>query len=462
MPTETAPQPGKDATGVWVTFHESPLAVKAVLAGIVINRIGGFLNIFLVLFLTAQGYSAAQAATSLGVYGGGFVVGVLAGGALSDRLGARNSTVISMVSTAALTASLLYLSSYPLILGAAALLGAIGQIYRPASAALLAELTPESRQVMVFAMYRFGLNLGSMAAPLIGYGLYNLGSQSYDLLFWGEALIALGYAVLAQFALPAKAAQRAAADARDGGTGPAGDGAVPARGGYLGVLADRRYVLYLFGSMFNGIVYVQYLSTLPLDVTAAGVAIFWYTLAVSLNGFIVIAFELPLTKLSQHWPTRFTVAFAYGMIGVGVAFYSLPLGPAVILGATLIWTIGEIVGAPTVWAYPGKAGPTHLRSHYIGSFQFMYALGAAIGPMVGVALFVQVGHRVWPIMAVAGLIAAVLGAAAVHRPAGPAEPAGAAEPARATEPAMAAEPAGEPLAAKPVQPAPVTANAADD
>jgi MFS family permease len=360
-----------------------------------------------VLFLISEGYSAAQAATALGVYGAGFVVGVLAGGALSGRLGARNATVISMTTSAVLTASLLYLPNYASILCAVALVGAIGQIYRPASAALLADLTPPARQVMVFAMYRFGLNLGTTAAPLIGFALYNLDHQDYDLLFWGEALIALGYAVLAQFALPGRTAP--ADEPADGEPG-----ATAARGGYLAVLKDRRYSVYLLGSLFNGIVYMQYLSTLPLDVKAAGVEIFWYTLAVSLNGFIVIAFELPLTKLSQHWPTRLTVGLAYGLIGVGVAFYGLPLGPAVIISATLIWTIGEIIGAPTVWAYPGMAGPPRLRSHYIGSFQFMYALGAAIGPVIGGALFVQIGHRVWPVMAVAGLIAAALGAYAVR------------------------------------------------
>ena len=46
--------------GPWTTFTESPPAVKAVLAGVVINRLGAFLSIFLVLYLTARGYSAAH------------------------------------------------------------------------------------------------------------------------------------------------------------------------------------------------------------------------------------------------------------------------------------------------------------------------------------------------------------------------------------------------------------------
>jgi MFS family permease len=413
MTTEIKPE--QNAAGIWVTFRESPLAVKAVLGGVFVNKVGGFLNIFLVLFMASQGYTADQAATTLGVYGAGAVVGVLVGGALSDRLGARNATVISMGSSAVLIASLLYLPNYGLLLGAVALVGAVSQIYRPASAALLSELTPAGRQVMTFAMYRFGLNLGTTAAPLIGYALYNLNNKDYDLLFWGEALVALAYAALAMVALPAKARRPAASTAAS--VDDTDDTDEP-KDSYLAVLRDRRYTLFLIAMFFNGIVYIQYLSTLPLDVSASHVELFWYTAAVSVNGLAVILFELPVTKITQHWPMRLSVGLAFGFVGLGVAFYGLPLGPAVIIAGTLLWTLGEISGGPAVFAYPGMAGPPQLRSRYIGSFQFMYALGNAIGPVVGGALFVRLGHDVWPVLGAGSLIAAILGVSAIRtRPA---------------------------------------------
>jgi predicted MFS family arabinose efflux permease len=83
------------SAGIWTTFSESPLAVKAIFGGVFINRVGGFLNIFLVLFLISKGHSASAAALALGVYGAGGVLGVLIGGMLADRLGARNATVRS-------------------------------------------------------------------------------------------------------------------------------------------------------------------------------------------------------------------------------------------------------------------------------------------------------------------------------------------------------------------------------
>lgn len=399
-----AERPG--SVGVWQTFAESPVAVKAIFGGVFVNRAGGFLNIFLVLYLTSKGHSPTQAAFALGCYGFGGVAGVLVGGMLADRLGARNATVVSMSSSAILIVSLLYLPSYRLLLVAVAVVGLVSQIFRPASATLLSQLTADDRQLMIFAIYRFGLNIGATAAPLLGYALYKLDHQHYTLLFWGEALFALIYAGLALLTLPRRTLPRAGSD-------PAG---TEQRVGYLAVLRDRRYLMFLIAVLFGAAVYVQYLSTLPLDVKAEHIPILWYTVVVALNGACVILLELPLTKLSQHWPVRLTCCLAFGFVGLGVLCYGLPLGPAVLVAGTLIWTLGEIVGSPALFAYPALAAPPQLRGRYIGSFQFMFGLGSALGPMIGGALFVHFGHRVWPVIVLASLVATVLTVSSVRTP----------------------------------------------
>jgi MFS family permease len=397
--------------GIWATFRETPLAAKTVLVGVLLNRLSGFLNIFLVLYLTSRGASTGQAVLAVGVYGGGGIVGSLVGGELADRLGARTATVISMGGASVLTASLLFLPSYVLVLAAVALVGVGAQLFRPASATLLSELTSEGHQVMVFAMYRFGLNLGAMGAPLIGFGLYYLGHQQYVLLFLGEALIAMAYAVLAWLLLPGRTSQRAA---------PIAEATTrPAAGGYVAVLRDRRYALFLVAMFFHSAVYVQYLSTLPLTVHATGLKVFWYTLAVSLNGFIVIAFELLMTKVTQGWPRRVPIALMFVLLGVGIAIYGLPMAPVVIIAGTVVWSLGEIIGGPTAFAYPAIAGPARLKGRYIGSFQFMFGLGTAVGPLVGGWLFIQIGQAVWPVLAIGPLVATVSALIAVRSPSAP-------------------------------------------
>jgi MFS family permease len=404
--TETPSQP--QTAGIWQTFNESPMAAKAIFAGAFVNRLGAFLSIFLVLFVASKGHSAAAAAATLGAYGIGGVIGTLIGGFSADRLGARISTVFSMSASAVLTVSLLYLPNYAVLFAVTALLGLVSQIFRPASATLLSELTPESRQVMIFAMYRFAVNMGTTASPLLGFLLYNLGHKHYTLLFWGEGLVAVIYGTLALYALPRRDRTPAETDA---------SGAKVKTDSYLDVLRDRRYVLFLVAAFFNTMVYMQYLSTLPLDIEKQGVALLWYTVAVALNGAIVIAFELPLTKISQHWPLKISIGSAFLLVGFGMASYGLPMGPAVVVFGTLIWTTGEIVGAPALFAYPAMAGPTRLKGRYIGSFQFVFASGSALGPVVGGLLFTALGHKVWPVVALGSFIGAAFVALSVRQPA---------------------------------------------
>ncbi len=408
MSSDTQPQ----SAGIWQTFSESPLAAKAIFAGAFVNRLGAFLSIFLVLFVASQGHSAAASAATLGAYGVGGVLGSLIGGVLADRLGARTATLFSMACSAVLTVSLLYLPNYGVLFAVTAVLGLVSQIFRPASATLLSELTPESRQVMVFAMYRFAVNVGTTASPLLGYALYAAGHHHYTLLFWGEGLVAVVYGMLALYALPRKERTPREAGAVDDKPSDS----------LMDVLRDRRYVVFLLAAFFNTVVYMQYLSTLPLDIEARHVALVWYTVAVALNGAIVIACELPLTKISQHWPLKLSIGSAYLLVGLGMASYGLPLGPIVIVVGTLIWTTGEIVGAPAMFAYPAIAGPARLKGRYIGTFQFMFAAGSAIGPVIGGLLFTVLGHRVWPVVSVGSFIAALFVVAAVRQPAKDAEP----------------------------------------
>jgi MFS family permease len=457
----SASGPGDDA-GILLTWRESPPAARALLAGIFVNRLGAFIQIFLVLFLTTRGFSTVQAGAALAVFTTGAVVGVIVGGALTDRLGPRRTILLSMSGGAVLVLSILYLRSYPLLLGSVFLVGLVGGAYRPAASALLSELTPRHRQVMIFAMYRLAYNLGSTPAPLIGAALVTV---SYDLLFWGEAAAALGYAAVAAVALPKR--RRVAA-----GDEPA-EAAAGGRGGYLAVLADRRYVLFLLALVINAIVYVQYLSTLPVAMRAAGLSTGWFSLMVALNGTVVITCELLVTKVVQRWPMRIVVAVGFVLLGGGMACYALPLGLAAFVVGTLVWSLAEIVAGPTIFAYPAVASPDRLRGRYLGAANAMFGIGSAAGAVLGLAVWDRVGEAVWWLCAAVCLIGLLAAWSGMRSAAGaPAEPAAVppppaepvAVPPPPAEPVAVPPPPAEPVAVppSPAEPAPATDRGARD
>lgn len=391
-----------DDAGILATLRAAPPPVRALLVGVLVNRLGTFFQMYLVLFLTARGFSPVQAGLALGGYGAGTVVGLIAGGAVADRLGPRLATLISMVSTAGLLLALLHLHHYPALLVTVVLVGAATQLFRPAASAMLATLTRKNRQVMIFAAYRLVQNVGATTAPLVGAALI---AVSYNVLFYVEAAMAAVFAVVAAFALPRRAARTSS------------PGTADEPSGYAAVLADRRFLLFLAALFINVVVYIQYVAVLPLAMRAAGFATGWYSVMLALNGFVVITCELLVTKFAQRRPARLVALIGFLLLAAGHAVYSLEWGIEVFVAGTLIWSLAEIIGGPTMFAYPALVAPTGLLGRYQGAAQATFGLGTVLGPIVGVAVWHRLGPAVWGLSALACLVG--LGAAWLGMRAGP-------------------------------------------
>ena len=401
-----APAGGSAHAGVLATWRETSSQAKALLAGVFVNKLAGFIQIFLVLFLTSRGFSSGQAGLALGLYGAGAVVGTFIGGSLSDRLSARTATITSMLGSALLIVSIIYLDQYLLLLLAVLLVSAVGQLYRPAAQSLITELTPANRLVMVTAMYRLCLNLGTTVAPLIGVALV---SVSYDLLFWGEALAALVYCLIALRFLPRGGARPEPAAGADAAEETAEPTERKSRSGYLALLQDWRYVTFLAAFLLLCTVYVQYTAVLPLAIIDAGLSTWWYGAVITINGAIVVSCEVVATRFVQTWPLRLTQMSGYALLACGYGIYAIELVPVLLVIGTLVWTLSEIIGAPTIWAYPGMVAPARLRGRYFGAMQSMYGLGSTVGPIAGILLYQHVGQRFFLWAAGVMVLATVIG-----------------------------------------------------
>ena len=367
--------------GVLATFRQTPPAIKAILAGVFVGRLAGFLVIFLVVFLTERGFTTGQAGFALGLYGAGAVAGSFVGGWATDRLSARSATAISMLGSPVLLIAILYVKAFPLIVVSVFLVGAVGQLYRPAAQYLITELTPPSQLVMVTAMQRLALNLGTTVTPLIGTALLTV---SYDLLFWAEAIASVAYGLIALKALPPKMKPT-----------PGETPVVQPSAGYLAVMSDWRYLFFLASVFLVAVVYAQYTAALPLAIVSAGLSLWWYSAVVSLNAFIVATCEVLATRWVQTWPMRLTALSGWGFVALGYTVHAFGITPALLILGTILWTASEITGAPTTFAYPGMVAPVHLRGRYIGAMQTVFGLATAIGPVAGIALWAAVGNAVF-------------------------------------------------------------------
>jgi MFS family permease len=386
--------------GVVKTLRATPRPVRYLLAGVVVNQLGAFLQTFVVLYLTAaHGYPVDRAGVVLTGYSAGAVFGTLLGGELTQRIGPRN-TITGGMTVAALALAAVPLLAGPgrfgLLLVAVVLAGLATQSYRPAAAVLLAELMPAGARVMAFSMMRIGLNIGAALAPLIAAGLILL---DWDLLFWLDAATALAYAVVARTLLPRTPAVRADDDE------PA-----PAPAVYRVLLRDVRFLLFLLSTLLAALIYVQYTVALPLKIVAAGQPTALYSVVLTISSAVLVLCELKVTAYVGTWRPYLAGALGTLVMGLGVAGYGLGGNAVVIVLGTVVFVLGVMISGPMTFAHPATY-PAAVRARYLGVHQAVFGLGLALGPVLGVLAWQTWGNAMWPACGVLGLLAA--GCAAV-------------------------------------------------
>lgn len=368
-----------------------PGPVWILCAGSFVNRFGSFVAVFLVLYLREKGYSIAEAGFIVSLYGAGNVMAAAVGGLVADRLGRRNAIAISMFSSAATLLALSQADEIVLIGGLTILAGLTGEMYRPASAALLADLVPAGQRLPAFALNRLAINLGFAAGPATA-GL--LADRSFTYLFVGDALTSLVFGILALAALPEGVRTRRGEERRGEGIRT--------------IARDRAFVFFLVSSILGAFVYFQSNATFPLHVKESGLSNADYGLLISLNGLAIVLLELPFTSITQRYPAIPTLAVGSILVGLGFALNAWAESLAGLAFTVLIWTIGEIVYAPVASAYVADIAPVHLRGRYQGAWGLMWGLAFMLGPGLGAAFFAWNGDAFWLFCGVLGVLSAGL------------------------------------------------------
>jgi MFS family permease len=368
-----------------------PRPVWILCAGTFVNRFGTFVAVFLVLYLRDRGYSIAESGLVVSFYGAGNVVAAVAGGWTADRFGRRNSLALSMFGSAAAMLVLSQAGSLPLIIVLTFLAGLFGEMYRPATAALLTDLTPAGERMPAFALNRLAINAGFAAGPAVA-GL--LAQHSFLLLFIGDALTSAAFGVLALVALPEGVRVRRGDERR----GEA----------IRTMVHDRLFLLFLASTLLGAFVYFQQLATLPLHVTASGLSAADFGLLISLNGLAIVLLELPLVSITQRYPYRPVLALGSLLVGLGFALTAFANDLPELAFTVLIWTIGEIVYAPVASAYVADLAPEHLRGRYQGAWGLMWGFAFVLAPILGAVIYEWNPDGLWLTCGLLGLLAALL------------------------------------------------------
>jgi MFS family permease len=359
--------------------------------GVFLNKFGTFVVPFLTLILTRQGYSLGDAGLAIGAYGAGHFLASGLGGHLADTLGRRKTIMLSMFSAAITMILLSQARSMPAILLLTALAGLAGELYRPASSALLADLVPASQRVTAFSVYRMAFNAGWAFGPATAGFLAEAG---YFWLFIGDAITSILFGLVAFFALPhgvrSPQAESKWSDA------------------LKVVRCDRRFHLLLAASFAIALVFFQISSTYGLFVTQIGFSAATYGAIISLNGVLVVFCELPISTITRRFPARRVIGLGYALVGMGFALNAFARTRPALVVAMIVVTLGEMLTIPVSAAYVADLAPAHMRGRYMGAFGLTWALGLTVGPSLGMALFHFGAAALWLSCGALGLLASAI------------------------------------------------------
>ncbi|MEU5766637.1 MFS transporter [Streptomyces asoensis] len=394
-----------------------------------VNRLGAFVATFMALYLTLdRGYSASYAGLVASLLGLGGVVSSLGGGVMADRLGRRPTLLVAQTATAASVALLGFVEHPVAIAGVAFLVGLASNASRPAVQAMMADIVRPEDRVRAFSLNYWAINLGfavsSMAAGFIAEVSYRAG-------FLLESGMTLVCAVVVFLKLPESRPVREEKAVRGDTVG-------------MGtVLRDGRFMGVVGLSFLVALVFQQGSVGLPVAMGAAGFTPADYGMAIAVNGVLIVALQIPVTRFIEHRDPRRLLVVSSVLAGYGFGLTAFAGSVGVFALTVCVWTLAEIVNAPTQTGLVVRLSPTHGRGRYQGMYTLSWALASLIAPVMSGSVIDRFGAEwLWGMCAAVGAVAGVGYAVLMRRLPSPGEPA----PASTLAPTPAAAPTTTPAA----------------
>lgn len=380
-----------------------PPVYWALLAGMFVNRLASFVATFLGLYLVhARGFTAAQAAPVVALFGAGVLVGAPAGGVLADAVGRRVTMLLSFGTGAVAVGALGFVRAPPALAALTFVAAGTSELYRPAMNAAIADVVPPPDQARAWGLSYWAMNLGWVLGLALG-GF--LATRSYTALFLADSITTLLFAAIVLRRVPE--------------TRPAGTRAHSPLAGLGLVLRDRTFVAFLLLHLVALTIFVQFQFTLPLDMRSRGLGEGFFALVMVVNGVGVVLLQpLQATLGGKRDASRQLAASAllFGLgYGANVLAAVLPPLP-VYLAAGVLWTVGEVLGFPYAAVLVADLAPRDLRGRYQGAFSMCWGIAFTLSPILGGGLLARHG----PAALWAACLAVGTAVALGHLAAGPA------------------------------------------
>lgn len=318
--------------------------------------------------------------------------GSLMGGALADRWGRRP---VMLVGTAVQTLMFIIFALSPshwIDFAAFIGIGVGGAVYRPASAAMVADLVPAEERREVFATFVTANNIGAVLGPALGAVFF---FDYRQILLWSCALVMSVYWIGIYFIVHETLPDRNSTAGRFTSSIP--QMVKEQWRGYGIIFRDNVFLIYVVAGIFALIPIMQLDLYLPVYIIGhvpdqavfswidrsfilSGKEIFGWLLG--FNGLLFVLFILPVTKWFRHWHDRNVFILSSLLAGGGTFLVGLNSNFWYLFIVTIIFTFGELVRTPVTQSFISRYAPEHARGQYMGADSLQGTIGKFAAPLI--------------------------------------------------------------------------------
>ena len=347
--------------------------------GTLINRLGGFVVPLLTIYMTTvRGESVSTAGAVVSCFGAGQIGASLIGGQLTDRVGRRATMLVSLFGGTVAMIGLGQARTITEISVMVGVVGFVGELYRPAVAAFIADVIPPDQRLQAYGLLYWAVNVGFAFASAIG-GL--IARLDFEILFYVDAATMAIYGVIVAVAVP---------ETRPGAGRPTISGNVlpsASKAAARSMWRDRVFLAFVVVCLLLVILPLQAGAVLAAHMTWQGFSPAAYGIVMAVNGVLIIALQPIITGWSARVDGLHVMAIAALLYGAGMYFHGLAPLAVMHAGAVAVWTLGEILESPTRSAMVAHMAPPEQRGRYQGMLAMTWGVGQLVGPRGGTWLW---------------------------------------------------------------------------
>lgn len=361
-----------------------------------INRSGAMVIPFLGVYMTSElGFELKEAGFALSCFGIGAILGSLAGGWMTDKIGHYTTQNISLFLSVPVFFLLPLFKDFQSLCLAIIVLSFITEVFRPANSASVSYYAKPENLTRAFSLNRMALNLGFSIGPAMG-GF--LAGYSYDLLFYVNGTMVFFAGIVFLFYFKGKKGNDALLDASSSKQ----EEVMTKKSAYT----DYKYVIFTVFLTIYATCFYQLFSSLPIfykQVHLLNEKNIGYLIAFS--GIIVFGFEMIIVHIAEKkFSLRQNIIIGSVICGLSFLVLLLPLGVSILYFAMFLLCVSEIMVLPFSSTVGVNRSNAINRGSYMALNSLAFSAAHVFSPLFSTNIAENYGfNTLW--IVTAGLIA---------------------------------------------------------